>query len=175
MQGKDAQPMTFRSVNRPNDFEFHDVVLSLIRFEGDTLILSARYLNIHKGTEQNASDADLEIESAICTFMGFQVHTYEVIRPLTQDANGVWHQDKPFPRLEGKAAADKLIEALKNSLSVHYFERTAESLYYMEGDMEGGGTDSFFTATFSIARFVVEWENYRQKAWYESFKGQMGG
>ena len=42
-------------------FEFHDAELSLLSFDGNTLRLSVRFLNVHKGIPENPYDADMDI------------------------------------------------------------------------------------------------------------------
>ena len=67
--------MQYRAENNLDLFEFHDSVFSLVSFDGTDLIVSARCLNIHKNTEQNPSDYDMEIDCAEIIFRDFRPQT----------------------------------------------------------------------------------------------------
>ena len=60
--------MKYNVENQLDLFEFHDSEFSLISFDNDKLIVSVKYLNIHKNSLPNPSDYDMEIENAIITF-----------------------------------------------------------------------------------------------------------
>ena len=62
--------MKYCAENQLELFEFHDARLELIRFGGGELVVSAKHLNIHKHTDQNPSDCDMEIACATITFHG---------------------------------------------------------------------------------------------------------
>ena len=51
--------MHYSSNNRLQDFEFHDTELSLISWEDNRLIVSAKFLNVHKDAAPNNADADM--------------------------------------------------------------------------------------------------------------------
>ena len=64
--------MKYTSTNIFSDFEFHDAYFKLESIKNNTLTISVRYLNIHKGTEQNPYNTDMEIEIAQITFSNFK-------------------------------------------------------------------------------------------------------
>ena len=69
--------MKYISVNRLSDFEFHDAEIVFDSFINNQLTVKVNYLNIHKNTEQNPFEIDMEIESASITFEGFDIISYE--------------------------------------------------------------------------------------------------
>lgn len=68
--------MKYRVENLLDIFEFHDSDFTLVHFGGEELIVSVKHLNIHKNTEQNPSEYDMEIECSRITFNGFHVPSY---------------------------------------------------------------------------------------------------
>ena len=80
--------MRYSSTNRLQDFEFHDAELSLISWENNRLIVSAKFLNIHKDAAPNNADTDMEISEARITFSGFQIKEFEPSRTWNTDENG---------------------------------------------------------------------------------------
>lgn len=76
--------MKYLSVDRLQDFEFHDAELSLISWsnflEKDVLTFSAKMLNVHKNAEPNKMDSDMEISNARITFTGFKIKEFEPSR-----------------------------------------------------------------------------------------------
>ena len=68
--------MKYVSINRLSDFEFHDAEFIFDSFVNNNLSVKVSYLNIHKDTEQNPFDSDMEIESARITFEGFDIISY---------------------------------------------------------------------------------------------------
>ncbi len=72
--------MKYSSTNRFEDFEFHDAKLSFLSWKDDRLIVSAKYLNVHKDAAPNNTGADMEISDARITFRGFQIKEFEPSR-----------------------------------------------------------------------------------------------
>ena len=77
--------MHYSSNNRLQDFEFHDAELSLTSWEDNRLVVSAKYLNVHKDAAPNNADADMEISEARITFSGFQIKEFEPSRTWKTD------------------------------------------------------------------------------------------
>ena len=94
--------MKYTSTNIFSDFEFHDAYFKLENIEDNILTISVKYLNIHKNTEQNPSDTDMEIEIAYITFNNYQPISFEFGRTWKQDANGKLYTDEPQVLFEGK-------------------------------------------------------------------------
>ena len=155
--------MKYRVENQMELFEFHDAELSLVGIEGNDWIVSAKYLNIHKNTEQNPSCNDMEISRARITLQGFRPLAYEPGRAWKTGPDGTSHPVGPQIVFTGKDAAAKITEALQNHITVFDF-RAKDCFRYF---IDGCGIEPFFTIEFSFDGFVVEWEAYRKKAWYE--------
>ena len=49
------------SSTRFDDFEFHDSELSFVLWDSSRLIVTAKYLNVHKDAAPNNTDTDMEI------------------------------------------------------------------------------------------------------------------
>ena len=56
--------MKYRVENNLDLFEFHDAEVSFMSFDNNELTLSAKHLNIHKNTNENPYDDDMEIDFA---------------------------------------------------------------------------------------------------------------
>ena len=103
--------MQYKAENQLDIFAFHDAELSLI--EENTLVFGAAHLNIHKHTEQNPGDCDLEIEQAELRFEHIESVTFENRRPIE---NG-----KPVGEqivLAGADAAEKMLFGFSKGIRV---------------------------------------------------------
>lgn len=160
--------MKYRAVNQLDCFEFHDTVFTFVRFDNDELVVSAKHLNIHKSTEQNTSDYDLEIDCAKIVFKGLQTHSFEPSREWKIDEKGNSYTNDPLIIFKGQEAEDKLMQEIRNGIKIYYFGRDGDSQYCIEGC----GIDPFFTTKFSFDSVTVEWDGYLKKAWYEFHKQQ---
>ena len=58
--------MKYHVENNLDLFEFHDADVSFLSFDNNGLILSVRHLNIHKNTDENPNDNDMEITRSNC-------------------------------------------------------------------------------------------------------------
>ncbi len=157
--------MKYRLENRLEDFEFHDALFSLIHADNKKWIISAKYLNFHKNTEQNPSAFDMEIDDATITFTGISVFSYKAGGALVKDVNGNIYR-KEYILLEGTEAENKFLSVFENPISVLYFGTDDNTRYYLEGC----GTEPFFTVECSFENITIEWDKYRRKAWYELHK-----
>ena len=155
--------MNYESVNSLSDFEFHDARFSFISFENGTLTISAKYLNIHKGTAQNSSDKDMEIDLATLKFDGFSLIEYEPGRTWKQDENGKLHTDEPLVIYTGSQAEDLFLKDLRFQTTVLDFGMLENMRYYLDGI----GENPFFTARFSFDKCTVYWDSLRKESWYE--------
>lgn len=161
--------MRYRSVNQLDSFEFHDSEFTFVQLDSDVLTVSVKFLNIHKETEQNPSEYDMEIESARISFEGIRKLMFEPSRTWIQDADGNSYTDDPLIIYEGKEAEKHIIEELKNTICVFNFDKEDDFRY----SIGACGLDPYLTFTFSFDRVIVEWDNYRKKAWYEQLKLDM--
>ena len=154
--------MHYSSNNRLQDFEFHDAELSLISWEDNRLVVSAKYLNVHKDAAPNNADADMEISEARITFSGFQIKEFEPSRTWKTDKNGKFYTDDPLIIHTGAIARSMFENELKNSITVMGI--VLENDIYELGAL---GIDPYFSVRFLFSDVEIEWDDYRKKAWYE--------
>lgn len=153
--------MQYSSINRLRDFEFHDAELTLISWEDDRLIVSAKYLNVHKDAAPDHAGADMEISRAIITFCGFDLKEFEPARNLKRDKHGNAYTDDP-PVIHTGAAAQSMLKAeLQNTVRVMGIA-CVDGIY----DLGALGIDPYFSARFTFSDVEIAWDDYRKKAWY---------
>ena len=155
--------MKYISTNQLHDFEFHDSEWTLDHLTRDTLVVFIKHLNIHKGTVQNDTDSDMEIELAKVTFQGFDVQTFEPGRTWKMDASGKSYTDEPLIIFTGEEARSKLVNELQYGLTLLHLEKDDTNVY----SMDAIGDSPFFAAQFVFDSVTVEWDAYHKKAWYE--------
>ena len=150
------------------DFEFHDAYFKLKSIQDNVLTISARYLNIHKNTEQNHYPTDMEIEVANITFQGFHTKSFEPGRAWKKDANGKLYTDEPQIVFEGHTAEEKLLHELHVGSTIYEFGTLENGNNYFDGS----GDEPWFHTQFSFDSVTLEWDEFRKPAWYEerSFK-----
>lgn len=153
------------SSTRFDDFEFHDSELSFVLWDSSRLIVTAKYLNVHKDAATNNTDTDMEILEARITFHGIQVKAFEPSRIWKTDDNGNSYTDDPLVIYTENDAHDMLEKELRNSITVM-------GITYDNGLYELGavGIDPYFSVRFTFSEIEVEWDDYRKKAWYELHK-----
>ena len=156
--------LKYVSINRLSDFEFHDAAFIFDSFENNNLSVKVSYLNIHKDTEQNPFDSDMEIESARITFEGFDIISYEPGRTWQKDENGQFYSDEPQVILSGDDAQRCLFEQLKPGNNIFDFGINKGKTYYINASSE----EPFFTVCFAFERVVIAWDGYKKEAWYTS-------
>ena len=157
--------MQYCSTNRLQDFEFHDSELSFVSWKDNRLIVSAKYLNVHKDDAPNNSGTDMEISEARITFYGFELKEFEPSRTWKTDENGQSYTDDPLI-IHTNSTAHKMFEAeLQNSITVM-------RIVCDDGVYELGacGIDLYFSVRFIFSDVDIEWNDYRKKAWYELHK-----
>lgn len=155
--------MKFLSNNIFSDFEFHDAYFKLEGFENKTLTVSVQYLNIHKNTEQNPCDTDMEIENARITFHNFRAISFEPGRAWQYDANGNRYTDDPLVIFEGEAAVEKLLNELRTGTTVLTFEPLDNGNIYLDGT----GSEPYFESEFMFDCATIQWDAFKKPAWYE--------
>ncbi|MBQ9071391.1 MAG: hypothetical protein IJY23_08630 [Clostridia bacterium] len=154
--------MKYSSTNRFEDFEFHDSMLSLVSWDNSRLVIAAKHLNVHKDAAPNNAGADMEISEARITFYEALVKEFEPGRAWKRDESGNSYTDDPLIIHNGKAAHDMFENELRNSITVIGF--TSDNGLYELGAV---GIDPYFSVRFTFSKFEVEWDDYREKAWYE--------
>lgn len=155
--------MKYCAENQLELFEFHDARLELIRFGGGELVVSAKHLNIHKHTDQNPSDCDMEIACATITFQSYCAFSYEPDRTWETGADGKSCPIGPEVLYRGQEAEERILAEFKRGIEVFSFGKADGARYYVEGF----GTVPFFTMEFGFTAVTVAWDAYAKKAWYE--------
>ena len=153
--------MRYSSTNRLQDFEFHDAELSLISWEDNRLVVSAKYLNVRKDSAPDNTGTDMEISEARITFNGFQVKGFEPSRTWKRDENGNFYTNDPLIIYTGAVARSTFENELKNPITVMKF--FCENDVY---ELGACGIDPYFSVRFLFSEIVIEWDGYRQPAWY---------
>lgn len=158
--------MNYISVNKTDDFEFHDAYFKYIGVENNDLVVSASFLNIHKSAEQNPFNEDAQIKEAKITFKGFRMVSFKGSVKYEQDESGTWKPAEEPVVLESKEAEETFLQELNHGITVYDFGIYEDGLYYVDGF----GEDPYFTAFFNCDTIIVEWDEYLKKAWYELHK-----
>lgn len=161
--------MIYASYNHLEDFEFHDAVLGFENYKDNTLIVTARCLNIHKNAKQNTNDYDAEIASAVITFDCFSVHSLELLKSYQSDENGNLYTDDPQIIYHGKDAEMLFLEKLKSFISLNGLNIKNEEKR-IKIELETNSNSSVFAVNCSCANVKVEWDEYHGRAWYEKIK-----
>lgn len=159
--------MKYVSINRLQDFEFHDARFLLKSFSDGCLTVSAEGLNIHRQAAQNGGACDMEIETATLTFERFTVESFRLSEATVYDAAGnLIRTDPPNPVLHGEQAAVCLFRALEEGLWLYDLEPQMGNAGY-RCDVCAAAASTYFFAVFSFSKVTVSWEQYCGKAWYE--------
>ncbi len=160
--------MKYRVENKLDLFEFHDSEFSLISFNKDELITSAKYVNIHKSANQNPYDSDMEISLAKFVFTGFNVISFEPMRAYQVDDEGHLYTNDPQIIYNGGEAEKHFLNEIKNGITINCIDICKkENKTYIELST---CAQSCFFATITFDEVVIEWDEYLKKAWYELHK-----
>ena len=114
-------------------FEFHDSEFSLVSFDGKDLVVSVSALNIHKGTPQNPSQFDMQIESARITFENVHRATYEPGRTWKMGEDGKSYPIGPRIVYTEQEAMERILKELENDFTVYGLEVTQGHRCSMHG------------------------------------------
>ena len=147
-------------------FEFHDSEFSFVSFDGKDLVVSVSMLNIHKGTPQNPSEFDMQIESARITFENVHRATYEPGRTWKMGEDGKSYPIGPRIVYTEQEAMDRIVEELENDFTVYGLEVTQGH----RCSMHGWGIENYIVIEFDYDGVAVCWDEYEKKAWYERTK-----
>ena len=158
--------MRFVSINRLSDFEFHDAEFTLDVFNDNLLRVKANYLNIHKNTEQNSHETDMEIASAVITFEGFNLLSYEPGRAWQQDENGEFYSTEPQIILTDDPAISRFSEQLDSGITIFDLGIKEEATHFIDAFTK----DAYFIVNFTFGSVKIEWDEYKKEAWYTSAK-----
>ncbi len=155
--------MKYRSSKILDDFEFHDAEFTFEGFDNQNLVVTARYLNIHKSAEQNPYSKDMEIELARITFQGIHFISIKLGGARKQDAPGGLWTEEPQVIYEGKTAEEKILLNLRSGIIVWKFGVLDNG----NCCFDGAGDEPWFEAQFSCESAFIEWDAYKNPAWYE--------
>ena len=151
--------MNYISINQLEQFDFHDSSWELQSREGNDVTFDAANLNIHKDTEQNDEDFDMEISAARVTFRGFRLIHFEPGRSWTTDEKGNSLPVGPRILQTGEEGMARLAET---SFQVFHLEREGD-----HWELGGSGVEPYFTVEFDFDSVEITWDSYAGKAWYE--------
>ncbi len=154
--------MKHLSIDRPQDFEFHDAEWSCICHDAQTLVMETRHLNVRQVAEQNDCDCDMEIDLARMTFRGFRVISYEPGRCWRIDPFGHKYPEGPQIILEHEEALAAFLKELENIVTIYSFTQDGEGEY----TLDGMGEEPFFTLHFRCDEMMIEWDDHSCPAWY---------
>lgn len=160
--------MKYRIENQLDLFEFHDAEFSLVGFDKNELVLSAKHLNIHKDAAENPHDCDMEIDFAKFVFAQFEVISFEPMRKYQVDDDGNWYTDEPQIIYKGEKAEKHFLSKIKKGITINCIDIRKKS-NKIRIELSTCAQGCFF-ATFVFDEVLVEWDEYCKKAWYELHK-----
>ena len=159
--------MKYISVNSLSDFEFHDAEFAFDSFVNNQLTIIAYNLNIHKSTEQNPFETDMEIERACITFEGLNIISYELGRACQKDESGRFYSNEPQVIYSGDEAYCRFMEQLKSGITVFDLDIKERKTYFIDAM----ALEPFFTVCFTFERVFITWDSYKKEAWYTQQNG----
>ncbi len=146
--------MKYQSVNRMNDFVFHDSMWKFVSYEAGTLVVKAEELNVCADAPQNLSGCDMEIETARITFEGIEILPHKPSDECKEEGKGGSADD---------AKAGFLREIRRpDGITVYSFEACADGSYLLCAQ----GDAPFFETVFSVRYMRIEWDALLRPAWY---------
>lgn len=147
----------------PEDFEFHDAVLTLLSWEGDCLTVRASYLNIHKNASPDRQKTDMELDETRLTFSGIDILEFEPSRTWERNENGELFTKDPQILYTGTDASDRFAAELRHTVRV--IGLTGENGLY---ELGAAGMDPYFSVRFRFSSLRAEFGGYLRPAWYEN-------
>ena len=160
--------MKYTSLDRLQDFEFHDSELELIGWEKlgnmDEVTFKARLLNVHKNAAPNNSGVDMEIKEATIRFGNIILKEYERMRSVTFDEKGNEILGEPQVIHKGEEARKLFDNDIKGKITVLYLGESNNREYELEGI---GYNHNCFMVRFFVSTVKIEWCDYSGAAWYE--------
>ena len=120
------------------------------------------YKLIHKNTEQNPSNCDMELQLARITFFGCEIINFEPGVPWITDASGKSYPAEPLITYTGHEAKEMLLHELNCTTCIYAFRKSDCERWRMAGC----GDEPYFEAQISFDTVTVEWDEFRRPAWY---------
>lgn len=110
---------SYRSINHPEIFEFHDSIFELDYMDEKEIAVNVRRLNISKDTEQNPREYDLEIKQAHILFREVSDFTYDPGRTWKTDKAGNSVPVGPVIIYREKEAFNRILEDLQAGAEIY--------------------------------------------------------
>ena len=151
--------MNFSSIDHLQDFEFHDSEWELLSCEAGPAVFAVRNLNLHKGTELNDGDWDMELGPAQMVFRGFRLIRFEPGRSWTTDESGA---SVPVGERVVYTGAEALTRLSAGAFQVFSFAREGG-----HWEFDGCGPEPYFTVALEFDSVEITWDSFVKKAWYE--------
>ena len=143
--------MRYRSVNSPQDFEFHDSFWSLADHDASSYVFDAKSLNLHRAAPQNPEDCDMEIEKALITFSGCRITGF---RSYKEDAPKDYTGEQCLMRFPKEA---------NHGMWVKGFDEIGHTRWLLASC---GDEEPYYEVRMSFDGVVIEWDAFRRPAWY---------
>lgn len=153
--------------NQLHLFEFHDSVFSFVRFDQTCLVVSAKYLNIHKEAKENPEDCDMEIDSAEISFNGIENFAFKWMEEYEPAVDGTLYMTRSSILFRDKEAENRFMDALKRRITVDGIEICEDK---NGKDIIRIYTHNCFLVEFTFESVLIRWDTYSKKAWYEQHK-----
>ena len=156
--------MKYTSIDRLQDFEFHDSEIRLVEWSKiGALTLCARLLNVHKDAASNNMGVDMEIKEANICFHNIRINEYELMRSSTYDEEGNMHFGEPQVVHRGNEARKMFEKDLEDEITVLYLEEKNNGEHELGGI---GYKNRCFMLRFTFNTVQIQWSDYSNAAWY---------
>lgn len=168
--------MAFCIKNSISDLEFNDSEIFGCKSEKSNLTLYIKHLNVKRNTVENSSDFDMEIDVAKLTFFNLSFVSLKLGDTWAPDNNGVMQCTKKGKKFSGIRGAKKFIKEISNSFCLSKFvtskipDITNGTDVFSHELSCHGCHEPYFDVVLLSDSFTIEWDRYRQKAWYEYTK-----
>lgn len=147
-----------------SDFEFHDSIFKLDRYEDGTLSITVQNLIILKSAESNPHSTDMEIKTAAITFRGFRIASFEPGRVMQIGDNGQLYSPDPKVVFEGSPAEKLFFAQLQTGVLVYEFGLLENGNHYLDGS----AAKPWFQLQFTFDSVTIQWDSFYGPAWYEN-------
>lgn len=146
-----------------SDFEFHDSIFKLDRYEDGTLSIAVHNLIILKTAESNPHSTDMEIKTAAITFHGFRIASFAPRQVWKIGDNGQLYSPDPKVVFEDSPAEKLLFAQLQSGVLVYEFGLLENGNHYLDGS----ATEPWFQLQFTFDSVTIQWDSFHGPAWYE--------
>lgn len=156
--------MPYTSSNDLSDFEFHDSIFKLDRYEDGTLSIAVHNLIILKTAKSNPHSTDMEIKTALITFNGFRAISFEPGQAWQIGETGLYPSHEPKVVFEASAAEKLFFAQLQSGVLVYEFGLLENGNHYLDGS----ATAPWFQLQFTFDSVTIQWDSFYGLAWYEN-------